>query len=82
MKKVTEEFICDTCGKQIVDGGIVGKKLPVRFLTEQTEGRPCKAYYTFTDQIDLCEECAYQAFRIDATGAMGYNDYAIRGASE
>ena len=81
-KTVTTHF-CDFCGNAIdPDKGspIISKtfqkhgvaKIPVLFDTEQTEGTPCKPYWSTIPLPDLCEDCARKLFPAIASGANGY----------
>jgi len=78
-KNVHTSYACDICGKEIelCNGGLIEAKVPARFMTEQNEGRYVDPYY-YEVEIDLCQECANKGLRIDASGAMGYNNYSIR----
>lgn len=54
--------------------------MPVIFLTEQTEGTPCKPHFS-NETFDMCPDC-YQKFidtyPITAWGAQGFNRYKWR----
>lgn len=58
--------------------------IPVVFVTEQDEGRPCKPYLS-NETILLCNKC-YEKFiekyPVIAIGAQGYNTYKFMEESE
>lgn len=68
---------CDLCGKS-VDNETQLKclSIPVRFTTEQTEGRTVEPYYV-NEKMDLCESCLRKVTVVTASGAMGYNRYSF-----
>lgn len=69
---------CDLCKKNVTnEKQLKTLKVPVKFLTEQTEGRSCKPYFTFP-QMDLCVECLEKITMVLGQGAQGYNEYRIR----
>ena len=72
-KKTVTIFTCDLCGKEIKTKEVT---LPVRFTTEQTEGRPTKPYITI-DKMDLCDDCLSKVTVITAHGAQGHNEYFV-----
>ena len=79
--KVTKQYFCDICGSEIErfdNRNHVLTGMTVRFLTEQNEGTPTKPYYDGGHNLMLCRECMERAVTIDATGAMGYNQYRFR----
>lgn len=65
--------ICDICGKETNTTKV---PVPVRWTTEQTEGRPVKPYIQ-VERIDLCEACLSKIVKVRATGAQGNNTYYI-----
>lgn len=67
-----DTFTCDVCGREIERAHSV--TLPVRWTTEQNEGRPC-ASYVKEETIDLCPACFEMAVVIEAAGCMGRNTY-------
>jgi hypothetical protein len=70
---------CDLCQEP---AKFLQQPVPVAFLTEQTEGRPCKPYLT-TTAIDLCDGCLQRivdSYPLTAYGAQGYNTYEWRKA--
>ena len=78
---------CDMCKKEItftedskldIEEKIKRVRLPVLFLTEQTEGRSTTPYVTH-ETIDMCEDCLGRAITIHAIGAQGYNQYWFKG---
>lgn len=82
--KTTTEYFCDVCGAVIPNYKKEHRKkysMPVRFYTEQTEGKGCPPYYSNVS-IDLCDACLDKAVNINAWGAMGYNTYEFRKASK
>lgn len=74
MKKTIETVYCDICK---TEAECITGKFPVRFLTDQTEGRPCKPYLSFKS-IDVCNNCLDKILTLEATGAQGYNQYRFR----
>ena len=67
-----DTFTCDVCGREIERAHSV--TLPVRWTTEQNEGRPC-ASYVKEETIDLCPACFEMAVVIEAARCMGRNSY-------
>lgn len=76
MKNVVETVTCDVCGDEFGEDGF-SLTIPIRWLTEQTEGKFCKPYYQ-SATIDICEKCANDALRIEAIGAQGCRKYRIK----
>ena len=74
MRKSIEIVTCDLCGAQRDD--VVSITYPVVFLTEQTEGHPCKPYIYISD-IDVCPVCKKRILMVNATGCMGVNEYEV-----
>lgn len=64
---------CDICGNQ---KGVKELTLPIKFLTEQNEGKYCEPYISMT-KIDICNECLMKSTNINAFGCMGYNTYVL-----
>lgn len=56
--KHPDTFKCDVCGREIERAHSI--TLPVRWTTEQNEGRPCTPYVK-EETIDLCDECFERA---------------------
>ena len=75
-KKIVEIYTCDICKKETEKTNIKTLTIPVRWLTEQNEGRSIKPYIT-TETKDICEECLERITKVNATGAQGFNDYKI-----
>ena len=73
MKKVVETVTCDICG-ELAKTRI---NVPVKWLTEQTEGHMVKPYYA-EQTLDLCDSCLEKVVVINATGCMGNNEYKFR----
>ena len=77
MKKIIEKVYCDICNEKAT----AHKVLQVIFTTEQTEGRPCKPYLNFPNELDLCDDCLGKIMEgnyVFASGAQGYNDYYFK----
>lgn len=72
-KKILTVCTCDLCCKE---GKTKEVALPVRFLTEQTEGRAVKPYIEFS-KIDLCSDCLEKITVVNAHGIQGNNEYYI-----
>lgn len=73
-KKITQWY-CDVCKKEVEKPNTA--VVPVRFLTEQTEGRSCDPYVR-NEKLDFCEGCFDKILVLNAVGAQGYNDYSFR----
>lgn len=74
MKKT--EYFCDV---HICSNKAILKEHPTQviFITEQTEGRACKPYFS-NEKLDLCDRCAkimLKGFYLHAEGAQGHNTY-------
>lgn len=69
---------CDICGKQVVTRELT---IPIKFFTEQDEGRSCEPYISMT-KVDICNDCLMKATNIHATGAQGYNEYHFKKIEE
>lgn len=72
-RKTVEVCICDICEKEVAISTLT---IPIRWLTEQTEGRSIKPYIT-TETKDLCDECLDKITKVNASGAQGINIYHI-----
>lgn len=71
-------YYCDVC-KERVNLNFFAK-IPVIFVTEQTEGRPIKPYIDMAT-LDLCDTCKDRVLDgnfIFAAGAQGYNRYYFK----
>lgn len=67
-----DTFRCDVCGREVKRAHPL--TLPVRWTTEQNEGRPCRSYIK-EETIDLCDCCLERAIVIEAAGCMERNRY-------
>lgn len=68
---------CDLCKEPATK---LQQRVPVVFLTEQTEGRSCTPYLT-TTTLDFCEKCLRRIVDrtpLTAYGAQGSNTYEWR----
>lgn len=75
---VTKVCSCDLCKNTVQDEThLTNLKIPVKFLTEQTEGRACEPYF-INKSFDLCELCLDKVTVVLGQGAQGYNDYWLR----
>ena len=72
-KKTIEICTCDICNKEAKTETLA---IPIRWVTEQTEGRSIKPYIT-TETKDICEECLNKITKIKGSGAQGFNTYRI-----
>jgi hypothetical protein len=72
---------CDLC-KQVVpsEEHLKNLALPVKFLTEQTEGRACEPYF-INQKFDLCGACLEAVSVVLGEGAQGYNRFWLKGDS-
>lgn len=78
MARITDErFFCDICGKEVGKKDYVSVGLLVKFTTDQTEGRPCKPYFSRED-FGLCWDCLDKTVVVEASGCMGHNHYRWR----
>jgi hypothetical protein len=69
--------ICDICHQP---AKFLKARVPVVFVTEQTEGRPCKPNLVF-ETVDICEGCLQRvvdSYPLTAHGAQGHNTYVWR----
>ena len=67
---------CDVCREPAKHMKL---SVPMRFTTEQTEGRYVSPYLSI-EKLDLCQSCldAIVAGQpLEASGAQGHNDYRI-----
>lgn len=71
---------CDICKKATED---IKRDvlLPVKFLTNQTDGKWCEPYISM-QEIDICKSCLLKSTNIEATGAMGCNTYMLKDNKE
>lgn len=83
-KNLVFKLTCDLCKDSwTVDEAEfkrTAKSYPVKFLTEQNEGRGVKPYFEFA-LLDLCADCEenlLKVYPLTAVGAMGYNEYKIK----
>jgi hypothetical protein len=70
-------YTCDVCKNTATK---LKQKVPVVFLTEQTEGRSCKPHLTM-ETLDLCDGCMeriVKSYPLTAYGAQGNNTYEWR----
>lgn len=75
---VTKICTCDLCEKQVNDEkDLQNLSVPVKFLTEQTEGRACEPYF-FSGKFELCKTCVEKVTVVLGQGAQGYNHYWIK----
>lgn len=72
--KHPDTFRCDLCGVETQEGVNFHGKIPVRFVSEQNEGRPTAPYVQMTE-LDLCPDCLDRYVTVEASGACGVNDY-------
>jgi len=75
MKK--EITFCDICKKECQ---VKTEEVQTIFLTEQTEGRGCKPYFS-TFKLDICEDCENRRLKGNAvygSGAQGYNAFTFK----
>lgn len=83
-RKIKLQIDCDVCKTSwAIDEAEfkrTAKSYPVKFLTEQNEGRGVKPYFEFA-LLDLCADCEenlLKVYPLTAVGAMGYNEYKIK----
>lgn len=75
---VTKYYICDLCDKEVPsESDLKSLILPVKFLTEQTEGRAVEPYF-INERFDLCSSCLDKVSVVLGQGAQGYNKYWIK----
>lgn len=72
-KRTVEVCTCDICKKETE---VKTFTIPVRWLTEQNEGRSIKPFIT-PETVDICIECLEKITKVNATGAQGFNNYEI-----
>lgn len=71
------KYTCDICQEP---AKFLQQRVPVVFITEQTEGRPCRPHLT-AKTLDLCERCFQRivdSYPLKASGAQGTNTYEWR----
>lgn len=71
---------CDICGEEVKSDGHQNCRMPVVFLTEQTQGTPVQPYLDSV-VVDICGNCFdkyMKNFPFTATGAMGNNTYKMQ----
>ena len=73
MRTNVEIVTCDLCGRRR-DCIII--RYPVVFETDQTEGKSCEPYVSYTE-LDVCPECRRRVLMVRATVAMGCNEYRV-----
>lgn len=82
--KTITTVTCDICGCEIGQFDQSKQEPPkpisvlVWFDTEQTEGRSVTPYLS-NESLHLCDDCADKGIMIHAVGAMGFNEYSIKG---
>ena len=72
MNKTT--YFCDICGNPMTAREKI--IIPVRFHTEQDEGRAIKPHIT-KEKMDICDECLAKCVVLNGAGAQGINRYWI-----
>lgn len=72
---------CDIC-KKATDDIIQNISLPVKFLTNQTDGKWCDKPYISIQSMDICKNCLLKSTNIEAMGAMGCNTYMLKDNKE
>ena len=81
-EKTTVTITCDVCGREMWSGEPESKERPrklVQFDADYEPRRRGVKPYLGRASMNLCDECADKGIRIHACGAMGYNDYHIKG---
>ena len=71
--QIIKIFTCDICK---IKKEVRTITIPVRWITEQNEGRDIRPYIT-TETKDICNECLDKVTRINVRGAQGHNTYTI-----
>lgn len=73
-KEVIIKRICDICKKEEKT-----KRYPilVKWLTDQTEGKPSNPYYQ-VEHLDLCDKCLEEVVTIEGVGAQGCNNFRTK----
>ncbi|MEG0601146.1 MAG: hypothetical protein RR494_13335 [Vagococcus sp.] len=72
---VIKEYFCDLCEKEVdKQSKLKSVSIPVKFTTEQTEGRSCTPYLQ-QKTFELCESCIDRVVAVGAYGAQGHNTY-------
>lgn len=77
MKKKITLYICDVCKQEVKEKDLSSLTLPVKFSTDQTEGRPCKPYISL-EKMDICKDCLDKAVTIHGTGLGDHMAYEIQ----
>ncbi len=72
--KHPDTYVCDLCGKEL--SASMSITVPVKWTTEQNEGRSCKPYIV-ADALDLCDECLERVTAIEASGCMGHSKFRL-----
>lgn len=72
-RKTVEICTCDICEKETE---VQVLTIPIRWTTEQNEGRCIKPYIT-TETKDICNDCLVKICVVDVSGAQGHNHYEI-----
>lgn len=65
--------VCDLCPNE---KEIRTVRVPVKWTTEQNEGRCVEPYITI-DEIDICPSCLEKITRVTAHGAQGKDTFSI-----
>lgn len=74
---ITKVCSCDLCDKSVNhEKDLTRLSIPVKFTTEQTEGRACEPYY-IDKKLDLCLACRDRVVQVYGFGAQGYNTYRL-----
>lgn len=73
MEKTIKQRFCEICKR---NRDVCQLKMPVLFLTEQTEGRSVDPYLS-EETVDVCLECIPKVIKVHGAGAMGYNEYGL-----
>jgi hypothetical protein len=75
---VTKQCSCDLCNKSVhSEEELKNLYLPVKFLSEQTEGRACEPYF-INQKFDLCKPCLEKVTVVFGRGAQGYNKFWLK----
>lgn len=89
--QTTVTYTCDICNKEfnsdtelafrsdeiVSHTGIM--RIPILFYSDQTDGSPCKPYWSWITTPDLCQECAKKMFPAHAIGCQGYDNIYFGG---
>lgn len=72
---VIKEYFCDLCEKEVdKQSKLKSVSIPVKFTTEQNEGRSCTPYLE-QHKFEVCESCIDRVVTVGAYGAQGHNTY-------